>query len=99
MAMNKCALCGGKLQIDRYFRKDSTCPDCGGDLHICLNCEFFDRSKHNKCAETRAEFQRVRDKANFCEFFRFRKGGVKSPDAASDAKEEARKKLRDIFGD
>ena len=92
--MNVCALCNSDVQIDKYFTRKSTCPKCGGDLHICLNCKFYSPTSHNKCLETKAEFQRNRDKANFCDYFVF-KESVGS--ASSREKDDARKKLDELF--
>jgi hypothetical protein len=90
-----CALCKKVLSEDKYFSRKSVCSSCGSDLHICMNCRFFSESSHNKCLEPKAEFQRTRDKANFCGFFVFR------PDPHSksgdDEKEEARKKFDALF--
>ena len=90
-----CALCNKELSADKYFSRKSTCPGCGGDLHICLNCRFFSESAHNKCLEPKAEFQRTRERANFCDFFVFRENAVSS--SSERDKEEARKKLDDLF--
>ena len=90
-----CALCKKGLTSDTFFSRRSTCPSCGADLHICLNCRFFSETSHNKCLEPKAEFQRTRDRANFCDFFLFRQDpAAASPDAE---KEAARKKLDDLF--
>ena len=91
--MTVCVLCGKEVQIDKYFSRKSACPKCGGDLHICLNCRFYSEKSHNKCIETKAEFQRSRDKANFCDYFVFRVVTVSS----SQNKEDALKKLNDLF--
>jgi len=90
-----CALCRKEITTDRFFSRKSACPECGGDLHICLNCRFFAESSHNKCLEPKAEFQRTRDRANFCDFFVFNQ----DPAAPSSDKEKeaARKKLDDLF--
>ena len=92
--MKTCALCSTAVDIDKYFTRKSACPKCGGDLHICLNCRFYSATSHNKCSEPKAEFQRSRDKANFCDYFSFRES-----DAASSGmgKEDALKKLEDLF--
>jgi len=89
-----CALCKKEITVDRHLSRKATCPICGGDLHICLNCKFFSESSHNKCLEPKAEFQRTRDRANFCDFFVFR---ASPASASSDEKEEARKRLDDLF--
>ena len=90
-----CALCRKEISTDKYFSRKSICPKCGGDLHICLNCRFFSESAHNKCLEPKAEFQRTRERANFCDFFVFREISVSS--SSEKDKEEARKKLDDLF--
>jgi hypothetical protein len=64
-------------------------------LHICLNCAFHSETAHNKCLEPKAEFQRVRDKANFCDYFRFREGPAGS--VSGKEKDDARKRFEDLF--
>ena len=88
------SLCGEAVEADKYFSRKTTCPKCGGDLHICLNCRFYSESKHNKCLEPKAEFQRTRDKANFCDYFVFRETMSSS---SGDTKADAMKALDDLF--
>jgi rRNA maturation protein Nop10 len=95
--MKVCALCRREVEVDKYFTRKSECPHCGGDLHICLSCRFYSETSHNKCKETKAEHQRSRDRANFCEYFEYREGGGRKG-GAGDATEEARRKLDDLFG-
>jgi len=90
-----CSLCRKTIPEDKYLSRKSTCVLCGGDLHICLNCKFFSESSHNKCLEPKAEFQRRRDTANFCDFFAFRPDSAKC--SGENEKEEARKKLNELF--
>ncbi len=92
--MKKCSFCGKEVVIDKYFNRKSRCPNCGEDLHICLNCRFYSETSHNKCIEPKADFQRVRNKANFCDYFSF-KDSVKS--SSDKEKEDARRKLEDLF--
>lgn len=92
--MKVCALCGKKVEIDKYLSRKSTCPDCGGDLHICRNCRFYSETSHNKCLEPKAEFQRSRDRANFCDYFIFREAAAFS---SGKGKEDAMRKLEDLF--
>jgi hypothetical protein len=92
--MKVCSLCGKKIQTDNYFSRKTTCPACGGDLHICMNCKFYSESSHNKCIETKAEFQRTRDKSNFCDYFVFRESSSAS---AANEKVDAKKRLDDLF--
>ncbi len=92
--MNICSLCGRQIEVDKYFSRKSACPKCGGDLHICMNCRFFSESAHNKCVEPKAEFQRSREKANFCDYFVFKEGG---PASSDKTRQDALKKFDDLF--
>jgi hypothetical protein len=92
--MKVCSLCGETVEADKYFSRKSTCHSCSGDLHICLNCTFYSESKHNKCNEPKAEFQRTRDMANFCDYFVFRETMSVS---SGSKKAEAIKDLEDLF--
>ncbi len=93
--MKICALCKKEVDIDKYFSRKSSCPHCKGDLHICLNCKFYSVTAHNKCLEPKAEFQRSRDKANFCDYFVFKEGA--SVASTGKEQEDARKKFDDLF--
>ena len=95
VAMKTCALCKREIEVDKYFSRKSTCPHCKGDLHICLNCRFYSETAHNKCLEPKAEFQRVRDRANFCDYFVFRE--VPSRSGSESEKADARKRFDDLF--
>jgi len=94
--MKACSLCKSQVDVGRDISRRETCGNCGGDLHICLNCRFHSETAHNRCIETKAEQQRHRDKANFCDYFQYREGGG-SGAGESDAKTEARNQLDDLF--
>ena len=66
-----CWKCGGKIEYPPGSRvqRGDTCPHCGGDLHACRNCQFYDPTKHNQCAETRAACVRDKESANLCNYF------------------------------
>ena len=49
------------------FREE--CPYCQADLHICLNCRFYDESAYNECKESSAERVSDKQKNNYCEYF------------------------------
>lgn len=93
--MKLCTLCKKRIDIAKYFTRTSTCPACGRDLHICLNCKFYSESSHNRCIEPKAEFQRTRDKANFCDYFLFKENNIMI--SADTEKEDARKRLENLF--
>ncbi|TAL23048.1 MAG: hypothetical protein EPN94_10090 [Nitrospirae bacterium] len=99
--MKICALCGKNIETDKYFSRKTVCPECGGDLHICLNCGFYSVTAHNKCLEPKAEFQRTRDKANFCDYFVFIEGSLKrkktGEQALSEKTDDTRKRFDALF--
>jgi hypothetical protein len=59
-----------------------------------MNCKFYSEKSHNKCLEPKAEFQRTRDTANFCDYFSFRES---SPATPGKEKDEALRSLEDLF--
>ena len=63
----KCFSCGVKSLHERVaFRAEC---ECGEDLHVCLNCRFYDESSYNECKETSADRIKIKDRSNLCEFF------------------------------
>ncbi|HBA54179.1 MAG TPA: hypothetical protein DCZ04_06920 [Syntrophorhabdus aromaticivorans] len=59
---------------------------------MCLNCAFYDEGKANKCRETQAELVKEKDRANYCDYFRFREEGRKK-----SGKEEADRLWKELF--
>ena len=64
----QCFSCQKKTNWDSIARRDE-CPYCNADVHVCLNCRFFDESFHHQCRESQAEYVKEKDRANFCEYF------------------------------
>ncbi|OPY83905.1 MAG: hypothetical protein A4E65_00441 [Syntrophorhabdus sp. PtaU1.Bin153] len=89
--MKKCFKCGTPLILETVSRRDE-CPSCGSDVHVCLNCAFYDEGKANKCRETQAEFVKEKDRANYCDYFRFRE-----EDRKKSGKEEADRRWEELF--
>lgn len=92
--MRFCTFCSKEINIEGRIGRTDTCPHCGADLHCCVQCEFYDQFAHNKCKEPESEWVADREKANFCDFFRFK--GKK--EAGSDRSKEAKRKLEELFG-
>ena len=88
----KCVHCQAEIGEARIHIRDE-CPKCGRDLHICLNCEFYDRNAYRQCRESIREPVPDKEKANYCDFFRAARTGESTPDAAGDAL----KKLNNFF--
>ncbi len=89
--MKRCRKCGTPIEMERVSVRDE-CPKCGSDLHICLNCKFYDENKAYGCMEMRAEPPREKERANFCDYFQFREEEEKR------GREQAEKIWEEIFG-
>ena len=87
-----CAFCHKEISETKIHIRDE-CPACGNDLHICLNCEFYDRNAYRQCRETIKEPVQDKEKANFCDFFRALQTGLAQADEESDVF----KKLDNLF--
>lgn len=89
--MANCFHCKKELDASQRPGRGESCPKCGSDVKVCLNCRFYDRGAYNQCREPSAERVVDKDRANFCEFFEFWTGSQ-----ATD-NEDPLKKLRELF--
>ena len=89
--MKVCHKCGTTVELEKVFRRDE-CPKCTSDLHVCLNCRFYDQTKANACMETQAEGVQEKGRANYCDYFSFRDAG-----AQQAGKETTRKLWDELF--
>lgn len=64
-----CFQCKKKLSLGHMPGRREDCPECGADLHVCRNCQHYDRQAYNECRETSADVVREKDRANFCDFY------------------------------
>jgi len=103
--MHACHFCAAAIENPREVYRSSTCPSCGKDLKICLNCRFYSPGAHWDCAESIDEPVNDKDRANFCTFFSFRAAAAvptKNPGtpgaATPDAKAKAKKAVDKLFG-
>jgi hypothetical protein len=92
---NVCFHCQRELALNGKVSRQDQCPHCGSDLHCCLNCEFYDPYAHNRCKEPQAEYVSDREKANFCDYFRFRSSEKNG--AQMEAKEKAKAEWEALF--
>jgi len=88
-----CHFCKREIPWETRILRTETCPWCRSDLHVCLNCVYHDTSRHNECQIPNTDRVRERDRANHCTVFKFREG----PIAEDKTKDEAMKKLEDLF--
>lgn len=87
-----CAFCHKEITETKIHIRDE-CPSCSKDLHICLNCEFYDAHAYRQCRESIREPVQNKEKANFCDFFRASQKGA----AQSSSENDALNKLHNLF--
>ncbi|HDH86818.1 MAG TPA: hypothetical protein ENF36_02085 [Desulfobacteraceae bacterium] len=92
--MITCAFCNQEIEFEGRVSRNDTCPNCGCDLHCCLQCKFYDSGSYNECKEVLAERTIDKERANICEYFVL-KG---SKEEESGRKAAAKKALEDLFG-
>ena len=93
--MTLCHKCKNEINVPKIVGRKDTCPLCQADLRCCLNCRHCDPNYYNQCRESQAERVLDKNRANFCDYFKFN-------DSASDGmtksdKDSIRKKLDDLF--
>lgn len=84
--MKTCHRCKKEIPADVFVGRQVSCPACGNDLHVCLNCVFYEPGAYNDCRERQAERVLDKDRSNFCDYFRFRNGSGKSGKIPDDPK-------------
>lgn len=89
--MKKCHKCGTTIDLEKVTRRDE-CRTCGSDLHVCLNCAFYEEGRANQCIEPQAERVTDKDRSNYCDYFRF-----KDRSEQKSGKQEAEKLWDQLF--
>ena len=93
-----CWNCGKDSGLEgKPFRNDH-CPSCLADLRCCRGCRFYDPKAPRHCRERVDETVKIKDKANFCDYFTPRVVGAKAIDRTSD-KGSRKKSFDDLFND
>jgi hypothetical protein len=95
--MRVCVFCGNSLDDTLEVFRSSTCPSCDRELKICLNCRFYKKGAHWDCLETIPEPVAEKERANFCDYFRFREGARGSSPSAGKSR-QARDSFDKLFG-
>ena len=92
-----CHHCGMQMQFESgYVSRKEECPQCGSDVHCCLNCTNYDTAAHNRCREPQAEWVTDRERANFCDFFTPNKS-AKGDMRKAAVMQEARSAFENLF--
>lgn len=93
-----CHRCGWEWTFRDLPGRSETCPQCRADLRACVNCAFFDLRAAHQCRDGRADPVEEKAQANFCEYFDFAKRTWGGP-SSNSREDEARARLRSLFGD
>lgn len=93
-----CWRCGNSIaELPLPLSRYAECPACGGELHVCRMCTFFDPAVSKACREPVAEEVKEKERANFCGYFQPRPGAYTPRDEAPAR--EARSALDALFGE
>ncbi len=93
-----CHNCGCNYALAGNPGRIETCPQCGGDLKVCLNCVHHDPRVAEQCKEKRAELVHEKSMANFCEYFDM-VTRVWAGKGANKREDEARARLKKLLGE
>ena len=95
--MSACHFCGATLDPKMRIVRDTVCPQCGRDLHACVQGRHYDRHAHNHSREPQAEWGTDRERRNYCDYFGLNPAGGKGA-GVPDREKAARSKLDALFG-
>ncbi len=94
--MKKCIHCGEPWPLKETPDFSAVCEKCQYCLHSCVNCRLYD-SKGERCTSRSTEDIIDREGKNWCEEFIF--AGKHDQTDTNSNRDEARKKLEQLFGD
>ncbi len=94
MAKVRCFHCSTLAEFSDRLGLREECAKCGWDLHVCLNCSFYDRGSYNECRESSAEVVLDKEKRNHCDHFVPSADGVGSK---GPTKEDLQKAAESLF--
>lgn len=85
--MASCFRCNGNIS-DTYkimVSRSDTCPSCRADIRCCKMCQFYDPKSYNECRESNADRIVEKEKANFCDYYKFGPGSNDAEAARNNA--------------
>jgi hypothetical protein len=85
MVVVKCYKCQAQLEVPEPISRKEECSQCGSDVRVCRNCQYYDPKVYNECRETQADRILEKDRSNLCDFFK--------PSSSSGAAVNERDKL------
>ena len=92
-----CWHCGESVaDVPLPLARLAECPGCSADLHVCRQCEHYDKSVARDCRESIADDVNDKERANFCGYFQLNRK-ISSP-TTETVGGAARDELNQLFG-
>jgi hypothetical protein len=79
-----CFQCGHTANLTMPVGRRDECVKCHADLHVCKDCQFYDRNAYNECREPSADPVQDKERANFCDYFQPSGGASSAQDRTKD---------------
>lgn len=96
--MSTCYHCGREWPAGQAVQRSSECPGCRRDVRVCRNCRHYSPGSHWDCRESVGDQVADKERANFCDWFKFAEARPAAPDGA-DRAGQARRGFASLFGD
>jgi len=93
-----CHTCGWEWKLTGQPGRSESCPRCGADLRVCLNCAYYDPKVACQCQEHRAEPVAEKHLANYCEYFDFARREFVAEREENAREASAREQLKKLLG-
>ena len=97
-----CWKCGTEYKLNGSPGRLESCPTCGSDLKVCLNCVSYEPRLAHQCRDRRADPVAEKHMANYCEYFEMIRREYQKPDedsADTSREAKARDALKKLLGD
>jgi hypothetical protein len=94
-----CWKCGEEYKLPGMPGRSESCPRCGSDLKVCLNCISYDPRVAQQCRDRRADPVAEKHMANYCEYFEMLRREFAPPAQDKSREAKAREDLKKLLGD
>jgi hypothetical protein len=94
-----CWKCGLEYKLPGAPGRSESCPRCGSDLKVCLNCGSYDARVAQQCRDGRADPVAEKHLANYCEYFDFVQREFVPPKEDHTREQKARDALKNLLGE
>src|SRR5258706_13875678 len=92
-----CWKCGTEYTLAGQPGRLESCPYCGSDLKVCLNCVSYDSRVAHQCRDRRADPVAEKHIANFWDSFDMIKRKNQPQDTGNSREQRARTVLKEML--